>query len=343
MSELNIRREGRAGRITLTRPKALNALTHSMCLKIESALESWAKDEAIALVIIDGEGDKAFCAGGDVIALYNEGRMGRDAGARQFWRDEYRLDLKIAGYPKPYVALMDGIVMGGGVGVSAHGSHRIVTERTSLAMPECRLGLIPDVGGTHLLARMPGYCGEYVGLTGARLDAADCLYSGFGDRLVPAEQLDALTKDLCETGDPARIDAFAVESTDSRLAGHQAEIDAVFGLSGLAAIRDVLAVATSDFGRTGAAAFERGAPFSLCATFELLRQARESASLSAALRHEFRFVSMALLEGEFVEGVRARLVDKDNTPRWKFDSLEAVPPDLIARLHQPARDGDLAI
>ncbi len=185
--EILIRREGRAGRITLNRPKALNALTYPMVQAIWTALNDWANDPTVALVLVDGAGERGLCAGGDVIALY-ETRTQGSGFAAEFWRDEYILNAYIGRYPKPYVALMDGIVLGGGIGISSHGSHRIVSERAHLAMPETGIGLIPDVGGTWLLANAPGQTGVYLGLTGAKMDAADALYAKFADTYIPLAQ-----------------------------------------------------------------------------------------------------------------------------------------------------------
>ena len=343
MSDLNIRKEGRAGRITLTRAKSLNALNHKMCLAIEKALLDWADDNEVSLVLVDAEGEKAFCAGGDIISLYNEGHAGRDEEARQFWRDEYRLNAMIHNYSKPYVVAMDGIVMGGGVGLSAHGSHRIVTERTVFAMPECGIGLIPDVGGSYLLSKMPGHCGEYVGLTGNRLGAADCIYGGLADDYVPVEQLDALKQALIDSGDVTRISEFSTTPGAATLAEHQGEIDAIFCLPTIAAMFENLQDAQSEFGVATLKALMRGAPLSLRVSLATIRDARQNKSLKNALRNEFRFVSLALLEGEFLEGIRAAVVDKDRNPSWKYKTLDAVPSELIERLFQPAKGGDLVV
>ncbi|MEL7428671.1 MAG: enoyl-CoA hydratase/isomerase family protein, partial [Pseudomonadota bacterium] len=171
--DIHIRVSGMAGRITLTRPQALNAMTYDMCMEIGEALSDWEANDAVKLVIIDAEGERSFCSGGDIADLYATGKAGDFAYGRKFWADEYRVNAQIRNYPKPFVAIMDGIVMGGGVGISAHGSHRIVTENTLFAMPECGIGLVPDVGGNWLLSRAPGHVGEYLATTGARLKAAD--------------------------------------------------------------------------------------------------------------------------------------------------------------------------
>ncbi|MDP3860189.1 MAG: enoyl-CoA hydratase/isomerase family protein, partial [Phaeovulum sp.] len=187
MSDIVTRIEGRAGRITFARPAALNALSHPMALAIEAALDAWRHEPAVALVLIDAEGERAFCAGGDIAAMYHACKAGEFATSRAFWRDEYRMNAKIAEYPKPVVAFMQGFVMGGGVGVGGHARLRIVGETTQMAMPESGIGLIPDVGGSLLLSRAPGRLGEYLGLTGARMRAADAILAGFADIFLPEE------------------------------------------------------------------------------------------------------------------------------------------------------------
>jgi len=220
--DIHIRKEGRAGRITLTRPKALNALSYDMCGAIEAALDAWRDDEDVALVLIDAEGDRAFCAGGDIQQLYDTGRAGDYAYGRRFWADEYRLNAKIARYPKPYVALMQGFVMGGGVGISCHGSHRVVCESTQVAMPECGIGLVPDVGGSLLLARAPGRTGEYLGTTGTRMGPDDAIYAGFADIFVPKSEWDELCTEIIESGDPGVLDGHAATPPEGGLRARQA-------------------------------------------------------------------------------------------------------------------------
>ena len=209
MEDVLVRVEGRAGRITLNRPRVLNALSHAMAGAIATALDAWEGDPAVALVLIDGAGERAFCSGGDLAQIWEAARRGDFACERRFWADEYRLNARIARYPKPYVALMHGFVMGSGVGVSAHGSHRVVGESAAVAMPECAIGLVPDVGGTHLLAKAPGRLGEYLGLTGARMGPEDAIVAGFADSFVPEAEWPALAAELAATGDPAAIAARA--------------------------------------------------------------------------------------------------------------------------------------
>jgi enoyl-CoA hydratase len=344
MTELLVRKSGKIGHVTLDRPKALNALTHEMCLSLEAVMAEWAASESVKLLLIDATGDKAFCAGGDIVSIYTEGKDGNDTNAKKFWWDEYRLNAAIADYPKPYVAIMDGIVMGGGVGISAHGSHRIVTERTMFAMPECAIGLMPDVGGTYLLGKMPGHCGEYAGLTGARLTGADCIYAGLADHFVQSEKLDALKKALIATGDVAVIQDFEAVPDVSSLEEQQGEIDSVFTQASVANISQTLQGAQSDFARAALKGLSRGAPLSLRVTLGAIREARRTGSLEKALRNEYRFVSTSLQDdGEFIEGIRAAVIDKDRSPKWKYATLETVPQSMIDRLYSPAEGGDFTV
>ena len=340
MTNLIIAKQGAAGRATLNRPKALNAITHQMLLELETAMNTWAKDDTIKIAMIDATGDRAFCAGGDIVDLYAEGIKGSDEMARRFWRDEYRINAAIESYPKPYIAFMDGIVMGGGVGISAHGSHRIVTERTMFAMPECAIGIIPDVGGSLLLARMPGHCGEYAGLTGARLSGADCIYAGLADIYVESYKLDALKTALCDTGDPETIRQFASTPPTSDLELNMNEINRLFNAATVTEIQTTLHNATSDFAKSAAKGLSRGAPLGVISALKIIRTAREDNDMALALRNEYRFVTNAVASGEFIEGVRAAVIDKDRNPAWKYPTLESVPPILIGALDQPAPDGD---
>jgi len=343
MNDLIVRKVGKAGHVTLNRPKALNALTHQMCLDLEVAMIDWAADDTVGLLLIDAMGEKAFCAGGDIVGIYNAGKKGQIENALKFWRDEYRLNYAISTYAKPYVAIMDGIVMGGGVGVSAHGSHRVVTERTMFAMPECAIGLIPDVGGTYLLGKMPGACGEYAGLTGARLTGADCIYAGLADYFVPSEKLGDLKTALLDTGDVAVLQEFAIAPDGSALEENRASIDAVFALGTIGEILQSVQDDPSDFAKTALKGLSRGAPLLLKTTLAAIRAARDDGSLLGALRNEYRIVSTALQDGELVEGIRAAVIDKDRSPKWKYPTLESVPQDMIERLYRPAKDGDFII
>jgi len=343
VTDLIVAKNGRAGHVTLNRPKALNALTHAMCLTLETAMTDWQNDPSVSLLLIDAMGEKAFCAGGDIVGIYNEGKNGEVQKARQFWRDEYRLNHAISTYTKPYVAFMDGIVMGGGVGISAHGSHRVVTERTMFAMPECAIGLLPDVGGTYLLGHMPGASGEYAGLTGARLTGADCIYAGLADYFVPSERLESLKAALKKSGDVTVLQEFTTTPEDSELEKNRAAIDTAFAENTVEKIIENLQDDPSDFAQNALKGLSRGAPLLLKTTLAALRAARGDASLEHALRNEYRIVSMALEDGELIEGIRAAVIDKDRTPKWKYPTLESVPQDMVDRLYHPAADGDFAI
>ncbi len=316
MSEIHIREEGRAGRITLTRPEALNAVSYEMCLAIEAALVRWRDDAGVALVVIDALGEKAFSAGGDIQKMYETGRAGDYGYGRRFWRDEYRLNAMIADYPKPYVALMQGFTMGGGVGISCHGSHRIVGETSQIAMPECAIGLVPDVGGSWLLGRAPGRLGEYLGLTGARMGPGDAMLAGFADFYVPQMAWPELIARLCAEGDVAAIADVAETPPEAALALHQAEIDALFAGEGLGDILSLLTASDSPFAAKAQSTMARNSPLSMAATVALVQQAR-GADIRKALELEFRFTYRAMEHGDFIEGIRAQVIDKDRAPRWR--------------------------
>jgi len=325
MADVEIRIEGAVGRITLNRPDALNALNDKMMYPIDDALKRWAEDDAVKMVVIDAAGDRAFCAGGDIAELYRRTQQGDLAYSRKFWRDEYRMNARIAGYQKPYIALMDGIVMGGGVGLSAHGSHRIVTERSLVAMPECAIGLIPDVGGTFLLSRSPGRLGEYLGLTGARMGAADAMFAGFADFFVKSEKLPELIDTLVKEADPGLIERFAETPTDGVLADIQPTIDGIFALDDLAGIAAALMHENeSEWGGRANRGLSKGCPLSMHATLRMVRDAREMASLEQALSMEHRYTWRSLEEGEFMEGIRAAVIDKDRAPRWARPKIDDV-------------------
>lgn len=334
-SGVAIRVEGRAGRITLARPQALNALTRDMALAIEKALAAWRDDPAIALVVIDAEGDRAFCAGGDIDDLYRAGRAGDFAFGRRFWTDEYRLNANIAAFPKPYVSLMQGFVMGGGVGIACHGSLRIVCETTRIAMPECGIGLVPDVGGSLLLARAPGKLGEYLGLTGARMGPGDAIYAGFADRFAPCQSFGAIASELAASGRLKTVERFFVEPPPSELETLRSDIDRHFERETAMACLQSLERDASPFAAAAAAAMRKACPLSVACAFELIRRARASGRLEEALANELRFTARSQSHGEFLEGVRAQVIDKDRSPRWQTRRLEDVTPAMIGRMLAP--------
>jgi enoyl-CoA hydratase len=337
-----IRREGRAGRLTMNRPAALNALTLAMVRQIWEALTSWADDPAVELVLLDGAGGKALCAGGDVRSLYDSRTQG-SAHPRAFWSEEYRLNALIGRYPKPYVALQDGIVMGGGIGLSGHARHRIVTERSRLAMPETGIGLIPDVGGTWLLAHSRGEAGVYLGLTGEAMGAADAIHARFADALVPSASLPQLVDRLVDTGGGPVADAIAslaARPGPAPLAERATEIDRVFGGASVEAMLEVLSSTPGEWAQRIAAVLAQKSPKSLKLTLAAIRNARHLASLEAALNVEYRLCVRLFEDGEFIEGVRALLVDKDRKPEWSPPSLGEVTADLVTAYLAPLPPGE---
>ncbi|TXM73673.1 enoyl-CoA hydratase/isomerase family protein [Methylobacterium sp. WL12] len=333
MSDVLVERAGSLGRIRLNRPKALNALTHGMVGAIDAALDRFGADPGVAAILLTGEGERGLCAGGDLRSLYESAGSGF---AEDFWRDEYRLDARIARLEKPFVAIMDGITMGGGVGLSGHACHRVVTERSRIAMPETGIGYLPDVGGTWLLPRAPGEIGTYLGLTGAQMGAADAIFAGFADALVPAaalpglvDALAALPPDAGQAGVRAAIDARAVTPEPAPLAEARALIDACFAFDRVADILAALAADGSEFAtRTRTTLLEKS-PSSLVLTLRLLRLGRTSARLEDCLEREFHASLALLVEGDFREGIRAAVIDKDKTPRWSPTTLDAVDLERI--------------
>ena len=338
-----IRMEGHAGRITLNRPKALNALTWNMALAIEAALDEWKRDDGVALVVIDAVGDKAFCAGGDIQKLYAEGRAGNFAYSRRFWADEYRLNATIARYPKPYVALMDSIVMGGGVGVSVHGSHRIVTERSTVAMPECSIGLVPDVGASLVLADAPGRLGEYLALTGFRMNAADAIVAGFADACIASADLPELVADLAGTGDVTIIRRFFTDPPAGKLENRLDAIAGLFAGATLADIVDALAADDSDFAGESLRALHRASPLSAAAILDIVRTVRTEPTIEAALREEYRFTYRSQSDGEFLEGIRAAVIDKDRAPKWSPGWDAPLDETAVAGMRAPLGANELAL
>lgn len=338
MDDISIRVEGRAGRVTLTRPRALNALSHRMVAAIAAALDAWADDPAVALVLIDGEGPRAFCAGADIVEVWEAGRRGDFAAGRRFWADEYQMNARIARYPKPFVALMHGYTMGGGVGLAGHGSHRIVGETAQVAMPECGIGLVPDVGGTELLGRAPGRLGEYLGLTGARMTAGDAILAGFADCFVPEADWPAVAAALAETGDASVIPHHP--APEAPLAARREAIDDAFEGADLASI--VARLEASDWGHEVLKGLRRNSPLSMAATLELVRAARRCPGVERALRREMRFSWRAAEEGDLLEGIRAQVIDKDRTPVWR-DDLDRVRPEDVSAMLAPLGDDDLAL
>ncbi len=335
MSDVLVRVAGACGRITLNRPRAINALTPEMTGTMYTALMAWASDPSIHFVLLDGAGERGLCAGGDVRAMYHAVVAGQPHIPEAFFRDEYRLNYFISRYPKPYVALMEGIVMGGGIGVSAHGSHRIVTERSELAMPETAIGFIPDVGGTYLLGTAPDECGTYLGLTGNRIGAADALYCRLADLIVPSERLAALTADLEKCADTAAMEDclrdYATQAPTQGTLEPQAWIAECFAYGTIEDIFAALDRHTDPRAHLALKELGTKSPTSLKVTLSALRNGRESNDLAACLQQEYRIAQVCLKEHDFTEGVRAALVDKDRNPKWRPERLEEVTPEDVRR------------
>ncbi|SFK65867.1 enoyl-CoA hydratase/isomerase family protein [Shimia haliotis] len=334
MSDINIRKSGQVGRITFTRPKALNAMSYDMCIAIEDALDAWWNDTSVKMVVIDAEGDKAFCAGGDIAELYDTGTKGDFAYGQKFWADEYRMNAKMFEFPKPVASFMQGFTMGGGVGVGCHASHRIVGESSQIAMPECGIGLVPDVGGSLILARAPGRLGEYLGLTAARLNAADAIYAGFADYFVPQDKWPALIAILEETGEWENIDVAATKPDQGPLAGQQADIDATFAGETLNDVLNALKYAGTDFAADALKKLGRNSPIAMGAALEIIHRVRSLDDIRHALDQEYRFTFRAMEHGDFLEGIRAQIIDKDRNPQWKY-TLEDIPAGIITKMVLP--------
>ncbi|MBI6628984.1 3-hydroxyisobutyryl-CoA hydrolase [Pontibaca salina] len=341
MADIDIRKSGRAGRITLTRPEALNALTYEMCLAIHAALETWRADSGVDLVVLDGAGDRAFCAGGDIAQMYRTGSTGDFDYGQRFWRDEYRMNAAIAEYPKPIVSFMHGFVMGGGVGLGCHGTYRIVDTETRMAMPEAGIGLIPDVGGTLLLARAPGCIGEYLGLTGARMGPDDAILAGFADLLIPRGVWPALIAELERSGDPACLAPSAQPPPPGTLREQRASIDRLFRGESLPEISAALRTEPSDLAHKAYTAMVRNSPLSMACTLALIRQLRaQGPTIRAALAQEYRFTWRAMEQGDFLEGIRAAIIDKDRQPLWQHQDMN-LPGAAVAAMLEPLGQNEL--
>ena len=330
--EITFERRGAAGIVTLARPKALNALTLPMVEAMHAQLRAWAEDAAVTRVAVRGSGGRAFCAGGDIRRIHALGRAGRLAEVMAFWRAEYLLDAYVKTYPKPYVALIEGIVMGGGVGISLHGDVRVAAESTSFAMPETGIGFFPDVGATHALPRLPGRTGTYLALTGSRIGAGDALAVGLATHAVRADDFEAVLDGLARGGDIAgTLAAFGAPAPETGpLVAERAAIDACFSADSVAGILERLDAAARDgsaFAEKTAATLRTRSPTSLAIALTQMRRG-PSLSFAQAMRAEYRLCARVMRGPDFYEGVRAVIVDKDNRPAWSPATLESV--DLAA-------------
>ncbi|MGW1596255.1 enoyl-CoA hydratase/isomerase family protein [Streptomyces sp. NPDC002343] len=338
-----LRTRGRAAYLTLNRPRALNALNHVMVRRIDEALTAWEHDPAVETVVLTGAGERGLCAGGDIRAVHDDARDGDGTASAAFWRDEYHLNARIARYPKPYVAVMDGIVMGGGVGVSAHGDVRVVTERSRIAMPETGIGFVPDVGGTHLLARAPGELGTHLALTGARIGAGDALLCGLADHYIPSEALGSFVADLAARPVTDAVARHEQPAPQGLLAGRRGWIDACYAAGTVEEIVERLSVHGDPEAKEAAETLLAKSPTSLKVTLAAIRRARRLGSLERVLDQEYRVSCAALSSPDLVEGIRAQIIDKDRAPRWSPASLAEVGDTAVERFFAPLGDRELGL
>jgi enoyl-CoA hydratase len=348
-AEILFERRGAAGLIALNRPQALNAVTHAMVLALRAQLAAWGDDPAITRVVIAAAGGRAFSAGGDIRALYDLGQAGRHAEALQFWRDEYPLNAAIKNFRKPYVALIDGIVMGGGVGVSVHGSHRVAGDRFQFAMPEVGIGFFPDVGATWFLPRLPGELGTYCGLTGERFGIADACAAGLATHRIPSARFAALLEGLSGTVTvDAVLAAFAEPAGEGPIMARRATIDRMFAGE---RVEDVLAAldretasgsADAEWAGKTAATMRTKSPLSLKLALAQVRRGK-AWDFETCMRAEFRIVSRVIRGHDFYEGVRAVIVDKDNKSRWQPATLAEVNAAEVERHFAPLGADELVL
>lgn len=351
--EILLEQRGGLGIITLNRPKALNTLSLGMYRVMDPKLVEWGTEPGVRAIAVRGAGDRAFCAGGDIRAIYDARHHPAGAGdyKADFFREEYRLIQRVHRFPKPYVALMDGIAMGGGMGVSVNGSHRVATERSVCAMPEVHIGLFPDVGATRYLNLCPGRTGLYLALTGARVKAADMLYVGFATHYVPHDRLEALVSALAPVawradGERAQVEAvlsrFGEDPGAAPLQALQPQIDRCFAGDNVEAILTALAQDGSDWARETRATIERASPVSIKIAFHQMKLGKRGLDIEAALALEYRMTQHCMAAQDFFEGIRALLIDKDQKPRWQHASLADVGEAEVARYFEDLGERELS-
>jgi enoyl-CoA hydratase len=341
-----VRQSNALRRLTLNRPQALNALTLDMAVTMTRWLRDWAGDDAVGAVLIDGAGERGLCAGGDLRALYDAAKN-NDPLPQRFWATEYRLDLLIARYRKPVIVVMDGLTMGGGVGISTHAPHRVVTERSAIAMPEVGIGYFPDVGASFLLARTPGRIGTHLALTGERIGAADAIYSGLADVHVPASKLAALSARLADCRSApevqARLAELSTPAAPGKLTAAREWIDVCYGAETVEQIVARLRSSANEDARAAAATLQKMSPTSLKITLRNIRAALSFAELEDSFRQDYRISLACIAEHDFLEGIRAAIVDKDRKPVWRPDKLEDVTPDMVERHFRSVGDLELTL
>lgn len=342
-TDVLVRTDGALGRLTLNRPKSINALTLEMVRQLHVGLDRFEADDAIQVVLLDGAGDRGFCAGGDIVALYEGSKAGSDE-PREFWSEEYVLDARIARFPKPIIAIQDGIVMGGGIGLSGHATHRLATERLVSAMPEVGIGFAPDVGGTWLLTRPPGELGTHLALTGGRVGAHDAIAAGLSDRVIASEAVQLLIRDLATLPlDDAleRAQAMPFDAPGGELGAARSWIAEAYAFDTVEEILAALDARPEEEAAKAAKAIRRASPTSVKVTLRALREAAGLPSLEAALTRELRISCGFTAVPDFVEGVRAQVIDKDRNPQWDPPTLGGVTDELVDRFFAPLGDHDL--
>lgn len=337
IEDLNMHRHGAAGHISLNRPKAIHALTHEMCLAMSAALTAWADDDSVQAVMIDHAEGRGFCSGGDINLLRKSALSDGGTTGRRFFYDEYRLNHQLFTYAKPVVAFMDGITMGGGVGISQPAKYRVATENTRFAMPETGIGLFPDVGGGWYLSRLGGRIGQFVALTGARLDGADCLWAGLATHYLPHDRLSEAKARIAQHTD--RIDGILAElstaAPEARLAGNADRIARHFASDRLEDVLESLEAGDGDWAAKELATLRTKSPQSCKVSLRQLAQAAQLDGFAENMAQEYRIASRVLIRPDFSEGVRALIVDKTNDPQWNPATPAAVDDELLDAIFAP--------
>ncbi|KRB80568.1 3-hydroxyisobutyryl-CoA hydrolase [Nocardioides sp. Root190] len=337
-----LRREGHAAHVVLNRPRAINALTHEMVGLITTALTEWAGDDSVRTVVLTGAGERGLCAGGDIVAMWRDAKAGGSENA-SFWADEYQLNALIATYPKPYVAIMDGIVLGGGIGLSAHAGQRVVTERSKIGMPETGIGFLPDVGGTFLLSHAPGETGTHLALTAGSIGPGDAIATGFADHYVPTDRIAGLLADLADGDADEVLAETELAPPPSPLAEARSWLDPAYAGSDPVAIVERLRALGHEEADRAATAIEAKSPTSIHVTLRALREAGAMTTLAPALDLEYRLALRFHTSHDFVEGVRAQVVDKDRNPQWAPARLAEVGADAVAAYFAPLGARELGL
>jgi enoyl-CoA hydratase len=333
-ADVLFRAERGLGWITLNRPQAINALTHEMIRRIDAQLAAWADDDRISGVVLDGAGERGLCAGGDIVAIYRDLRDGGGQASLDLWRDEFAMDLRVARFPKPYLAVANGVVLGGGVGLSAHGTIRLVTSTTRMAMPETAIGFCPDVGSTWLLARAPGELGTHLALTGERFSAGDAIACGVADHYLAQERVPDFLARLSAATIGGAAAALAADPPASPLLAERDWIDACYSAGTVPEILARLRERPEPAAGRAAGLLAAQSPVAVSVTLRALRQAARL-TLPEVLDQDLRIVFAAVGSHDLLEGIRAQVIDKDRAPRWSPPSLDAVTDAMVDRYFAP--------